>query len=68
MARTDEELLGIAAVAAELGCSPSLVRHLEATGIIPPARRMAGRGVRIWSRQEVEAIRAIRQGRGAAVA
>lgn len=68
MQTLDEQLLGIGDVAAELGCSTSLLRQMEQNGQIPPARRLTGIGYRVYSRREVEAIKAIRAARAAAVA
>jgi DNA-binding transcriptional MerR regulator len=45
-------------VAAEVGCSPSLIRKLEAEHVIAPAQRTVT-GMRRFSAADVEAIRQV---------
>jgi len=45
--------------ARELGVSQSLLRKLESIGVAPPAPRIAGLDRRLYSSQEVEALRQI---------
>lgn len=45
-------------LAQEFGVSRDAVRVWERLGRIPPARRWGRAGIRYWSEQDVEAIRA----------
>ena len=51
-------LIGVGAMAARLGYSPSGLKKLERLGVVPPAARIEGSNLRVWPASEVDAIRA----------
>jgi len=53
------EVMSTGTVAKHLGVSTSLLRHLEKIGVAPRAQRIAGLDRRLYSAQEVEALRQI---------
>ena len=55
---TEAGLIGVGAMAARLGYSPSGLKKLERLGIVPPAARIEGSNLRVWPASEVEEIRA----------
>ena len=53
------QVMSTGQAARELGVSPSLLRKLERIGAAPPAQRIMGLDRRLYSAQEVEALRKI---------
>lgn len=50
----------IGTVARMVGCSPTTLREMEARGLIPAPARLDGQEYRVYSEQDVDAIRAAR--------
>ena len=46
-----------------VACSPTTLREMEAEGLIPAPARVEGHGVRLYSAEDVEAIRRARAAR-----
>ena len=53
------QVMSTGQAARELGVSPSLLRKLERIGVAPPAQRVVGLDRRLYSNDEVEALRRI---------
>ncbi len=53
------QVMSTGQAARELGVSQSLLRKLESIGVAPRAQRIAGLDRRLYSAQEVEALRQI---------
>ena len=49
-------LIGVSTVARVLGCSTQSVRNYERRGVIPPAQRVEEIGMRVWRREEIQAL------------
>jgi len=62
------QVMSTGTVARALGCSTSLLRHLERIGATPPARRIAGLDRRVYTSIELEALRKIIAERRAGIA
>jgi DNA-binding transcriptional MerR regulator len=62
------EMVSTGEEARQLGVSMSLLRKLEATGVTPPAQRIAGLDRRIYTPLDVEVLRKIIAGRRAGIA
>ncbi len=60
-ASATEQRYSIGGAAKLLQVSPSLLRKLELQGIIPPAPRLAGSDRRVYTRTDIEAIKAARE-------
>lgn len=60
VATEQAQLLSTGEAARRLGISMSLLRRWEQEGKIPPAHRLAGSDRRVYSLQDIEAIRATR--------
>ena len=58
---TTEQWYSIGGAAQLLDVSLSLIRKLERSGLIPPAPRLAGSDRRVYSRTDIEAIKAARE-------
>jgi DNA-binding transcriptional MerR regulator len=54
MAERTEQLLGTGEIAARFGLSISTTKRLDRLGVLPTARRIAGR--RIWSMDDIPVI------------
>ena len=54
-------MLTVGKIAAAFGVHPDTIRNYERRGIIPPARRSAINGYRIWETEDLEVIRQILQ-------
>jgi DNA-binding transcriptional MerR regulator len=61
------QLFSIGAVCRMKGveCSPTTLREMEADGLIPPPARVEGFNLRLYSPEDVEAIRRARAARTA---
>ncbi len=56
----DRQLFTIGPAARMAKCSPSTIRAMEARGLLPLPRRVAGQDRRLYTLADVEAIRAAR--------
>ena len=55
--------IGAVARMSGIDCSPTTLREMEAEGLIPAPARVEGQGVRLYSAEDVEAIRRARAAR-----